>query len=119
MAIDKFHWHLQVDGSADVEKEQQVRSVALADGYEQVGTNGINSERRTYPLTWKGSKDEVQAMDDFLSAHYVKAFVFTPPGHPTGIYRVKAGTTIKTTYISSRVRGITATLVQAFGINGA
>lgn len=119
MTIDVFGWPLQVDGSGDVGYSTRVRSVTMGDGIEQVASDGINPTRATYNLKWKGNPEDTRAMKDFLNAHYVRAFVFTPPGGVKGLYRVKAETEVTDTFISTRVRGISATLVQAYGIEGA
>lgn len=119
MSIDIFIWPLQVDGSGEVSATHKVRSVALGDGYEQLASDGINTKRLAYPLVWKGDPVTAKQISDFLDAHTIRAFVFTPPGGVKGLYRVKPGSEIVNTFISTRVRGVKADLIQAFGIEGA
>lgn len=118
MAIDIFIWPLQVDGGGDVDNNHRVRQVALGDGYEQLATDGINTRRISCSLVWKGDPKTAKDIENFLHAHVVRAFVFTPPGGVQGLYRVKPGSTITSSFISTRVRGIKADLIQAFGIEG-
>lgn len=115
MAIDVWRWHLQVDSSGDTDLKARVRTVEMGDGIDQVASDGINPVRATHNLVWKGIPSDVADIKKFLTEHYVRAFVFTPPAHEKGLYRVVPDS-VKLTYISSRVHGIQATLTQAFGI---
>lgn len=52
----------------------------FGDGYSQSAGDGINGKVQRWPLTFSGSKAEIQALWNFLDEHQGwKRFLWTPP----------------------------------------
>jgi len=88
-----------------------VLSAQFGDGYSQEAEDGINNETQSWPLTFSGSKAEMQPIADFFRAHKGAAgFLWTPFMGVQGIYKV----TTFTMNEASGIYTITATFQQKF-----
>lgn len=78
MAVETFVWAPEVDATGDVSfAELRAR---FGDGYEQRAPDGINTERQTWPLTFKGPVAEITPIIQFLRRNRHVSFLWTPPG---------------------------------------
>lgn len=59
----------------------------FGDGYRQVAGDGINSEVQSWPLTFSGTKKEMEVIAAFLRRHAgIRSFLWTPPLSEEGLY---------------------------------
>ncbi|AKJ41479.1 phage tail protein [Pragia fontium] len=86
--IDTFRWKTQIQNQQQVSYTRRVRSVQFGDGYKQISEDGINSELQSWPIIYTGHSKEVLEVRDFLRAHVVKPFIWTPPFGEKGLFRV-------------------------------
>ncbi|AHF77898.1 Minor tail protein M [Sodalis praecaptivus] len=61
----EFQWLPDQDFTSTV--EPRVRVVSYGDGYEQRQKNGINSDLRSYSLTFTGDADYIDHIENFLT----------------------------------------------------
>ncbi|CAB3838233.1 hypothetical protein LMG26686_01312 [Achromobacter mucicolens] len=63
----------------------------FGDGYRQVAGDGINKKVQSWPLTFSGTKQEIQAVISFLDRHAgIASFLWTPPMGVEGYYEAPA-----------------------------
>lgn len=63
----------------------------FGDGYRQVAGDGINNKVQSWPLTFSGSKQEMQVVMSFLDRHAgIASFLWTPPMGVEGYYEAPA-----------------------------
>ncbi|MCD0495908.1 phage tail protein [Achromobacter sp. MY14] len=80
----------------------------FGDGYRQVAGDGINNKVQSWPLTFAGSKAEMQAVLAFLDRHAgIASFLWTPPMGTEGYYEAP-------TYNLNPVGGDTYTVSATF-----
>lgn len=88
-----------------------VLAAQFGDGYSQEAEDGINNETQSWPLTFSGSKAEMQPIVDFFRTHKGAAgFLWTPLMGTQGIYKVVSFTMNE----ASGIYTITATFQQKF-----
>jgi len=59
----------------------QTLTAAFGEGYEQAAGDGLNNIRQSWPLTFFGEWDKIDAIRKFLDARGgYEAFLWTPPG---------------------------------------
>lgn len=85
MTVDTFKKLTELTGP--IKYTSTLRESQFGDGYSQVADNGINSTVDEVPLKCAGTTTEMLAVEAFLLAHLVKAFIYAPPDHPAGMYR--------------------------------
>lgn len=89
-----------------------VLSAQFGDGYSQEAADGINNKVQSWPLTFTGTKVEMQTIVDFFDAHAGwKGFYWTPPLGVQGIYKVTA---YSPSPIGGPMYSVTATFEQKF-----
>ncbi|WP_252120331.1 phage tail protein [Symbiopectobacterium purcellii] len=54
MAIETFHWPLQIGNQPEVQYNETVRKVQFGDGYTQLSGTGLNGETITFPYAFRG-----------------------------------------------------------------
>lgn len=88
-----------------------VRTAQFGDGYSQEVADGINNETQSWPLTFSGTKAEMQPIADFLRAHagYI-GFYWTPMLGVQGIYKATSFTINE----ASGIYSVSATFQQRF-----
>lgn len=107
---DTFTW--QPTSQATGTSTFAVRSAQFGDGYTQEVADGINNESQSWPLTFMGSKAEIQPIVDFFRAHAgYRGFWWTPPFGVQGIYKVTAFSPMPN---GGDIYTLTATFVQKF-----
>lgn len=111
MAIDTFTWCVQVQGAGGTAVSNNVRSVIMGNGYEQLASSGRNTNRREYSLVYAG-KDYIDVYD-FLLAHVTKPFIFTPPDGRISIFTTKPDT-VSLTVVSGKIQAVNCTLREQF-----
>jgi phage-related protein len=110
MSYETFTWapRISLQGTVTL----RVRSAQFGDGYSQDAADGINSSVRSYPLTFIGYKEKIDAIEGFFERHGGwKRFSWTPPHGKEGLYKVKAYTPGAE---GGGVYTISATFEQAF-----
>lgn len=91
--------------------ENNDREVVFGNGYRQRASSGYNTERRVMTIVYVG-KDYL-SVKDFLSAHRIKPFAYTPPDNRIGIFVVQPGS-VALKPISKGVQEVTATISESF-----
>ncbi|MCW2480342.1 phage tail protein [Candidatus Symbiopectobacterium sp. NZEC135] len=115
MAIETFHWPLQIGNQPEVQYSETVRKVQFGDGYTQLSGTGLNGETITFPYAFRGTLDTAVEIRDFLRRHRKKSFQWTPPHEQPGLYRVVEDS-IKFAPAGNVQGVITATFVQWYGV---
>lgn len=89
-----------------------VQQIQYGEGYVGTVAEGINNHHRTWPVTFKGSTAEVEAIQAFFIAHkgYI-SFQWTPPVGPVGLWQVREYTMIPEAADNA---SISATFVEHF-----
>jgi phage-related protein len=64
MALDVFSWRPTSDLTAT--QKFTTSSAVFGDGYEQRAANGINGKAGSWPLTFTGTRAEMEVLTDFL-----------------------------------------------------
>lgn len=81
-----FTWAPQVDPKGKARLLN--RGAQFGDGYSQAMGDGINAVAQEWDLEFKGNASLISAIRDFLKAHGGwRAFLWTPPLEPQGLYR--------------------------------
>ncbi|MBD9419812.1 phage tail protein [Achromobacter sp. ACM04] len=80
----------------------------FGDGYRQVAGDGINSKVQSWPLTFSGSKKEMDLIAAFFDRHAgIRSFLWTPPLGEEGLYEVPG-------YSINPVGGVAYTISATF-----
>lgn len=78
MALQTFNWCLNVlNGGSVFSNKNNVRVVSFGNGFEQRGTGGYRTNKRTYTVSYVGR--EWEAVMNFCFDHIVKPFAWTTP----------------------------------------
>ena len=113
MAIETFSWRTQTQSQPQGAFKTRTREAQFGDGYKQVSGDGLNPEEQNWPLTFTGSEKDMLPILEFIRAHTIKAFIWTPPYGVPGLYRV-GKESITATPIGGMAMTITCTFEQAF-----
>lgn len=66
-----------------------VQEIQFGDGYIGTMEEGLNNHRRTWPVSYKGSIAEIEAIEDFFKLHGGSiSFQWVPPMGAMGLWRV-------------------------------
>ncbi|WP_414451292.1 phage tail protein [Burkholderia sp. 22PA0099] len=107
---ETFSWSPALGGQGDT--TWSVREAKFGDGFTQRVEDGINNESDSWQLTFRGRRDVVMPIREFLRKHRgARAFFFTPPGGEQGLYVCKAMSRV---FNTATVFTITATFEQTF-----
>ncbi|MDR3446011.1 phage tail protein [Dyella sp.] len=88
---DTFTWKPETNPTGT--STLRVRTAQFGDGYSQEVPDGINNETQSWPLTFAGTKDELQPIADFFRAHNgCIGFYWTPPLGVQGLYKAPSFT---------------------------
>lgn len=69
-------------------KSPKVKTLSFGDGYEQRLQQGLNHNLRQYSLTFSGTPQHINKIENFLDKHAgYKAFFWTPTGSSTGKFK--------------------------------
>ncbi|MEN4919714.1 phage tail protein [Achromobacter spanius] len=107
---DKFTWRAtgQPNGAVTFRR----LTAQFGDGYRQVAGDGINSKVQSWPLTFAGSKREMDALVAFLDRHAgIRSFLWTPPLGEEGLYEAP---TFSLSHVGGDVYTVSATFQQVF-----
>lgn len=74
---DTFNWRPETQPNGDI-TFAEVRA-QFGDGYAQRMADGLNTERQSWPLTFRGPEAEVAPIIAFLRLNAHKSFLWTPP----------------------------------------
>lgn len=113
MALDTFAWRTQIQSGMEGTFTHRVRTTQFGDGYKQVSGDGPNPEQQSWPVVLTGSKNDLIPALNFIRAHTVNAFIWTPPFGQAGLFRVAADS-IHMAPVSNNAVSISATFEQAF-----
>ena len=99
--------------SGSVTQQPRVRSIRFGDGYEQRATFGINTDRRTWNLDFRGRTDtDADAIIAFLEARAgVESFDWTPYHGSAGKWVCRSWSR---TVIADDLSDISATFEEVF-----
>lgn len=87
MAIDTFKWCTQIqNGGGGMTVTNNMRSVVMGNGYRQVASSGLRTNRRQFSVVY-GGYDYLEVLD-FLYAHVDTPFIWTPPDGRPGVFIV-------------------------------
>lgn len=77
MAAETFTWRPETNPTGAVTFAEI--KAQFGDGYAQRVPDGINTERQSWPLTFRGTEDEVAPIIAFLRRNRHVSFLWTPP----------------------------------------
>ncbi|KAB7669775.1 phage tail protein [Plesiomonas shigelloides] len=78
VALHTFGWAPR--SAMEANHEPRVSAVKFGDGYEQRSPDGVNHRLAKYRVEFRGTKDRITAIHNFLFDHgAVRAFLWTPP----------------------------------------
>lgn len=77
MAAETFTWRPEVQPNGEIRFAELTAS--FGDGYVQRAPDGINTERQTWPLTFRGPVAEIEPIVAFLRRNRHVSFLWTPP----------------------------------------
>ncbi|WP_255593399.1 phage tail protein [Achromobacter sp. ES-001] len=84
----------------------------FGDGYRQVAGDGINNKVQSWPLTFSGGREEMEALIRFLDRHAgIASFLWTPPLGAEGYYEAP---TYNINPVGGDVYSVSATFQQVF-----
>ena len=110
MTIETFTWCPRINPEQEV--SFRTRHAQFGDGYAQVSGDGLNPRSQKWTLEFTGNETYITAIKAFLDRHGgVKAFQWTPPLEPLGLYRC-AG--YKPTPLGNKKYNLSVTFEQAF-----
>lgn len=116
MALDTFPAISPDYSSSPCQVEARVLKSDFGDGYVQKAGDGINSIRRTWPLTWSNiTNAEAKTITDFLEAKGgYTPFYWTPPRTTTPLkWTCAAWTSFPN---DANRMDVTATFIQDFSL---
>lgn len=112
MAIDTFNWCTQIQGgSASFSNTNNVRIVSFGNGYEQRGTGGYRSNKRSYQMIYT-NKDWRDVMD-FCFNHIITPFFWTTPQGDTSMFVIQQDS-ISVTPLSNEIQTVNMQFVEVF-----
>lgn len=110
--IKTFIWSPLNGPTADL--SYRTRSAQFGDGYEQVVSDGINSEKQVWPLTFTGKWDDMAPIIAFLREHKAdRSFKWINPFSELGLYRASQ---LKPTALDFDTWTITVTFTTAYSV---
>lgn len=113
MAIDVFQFKTEIQNSPEANFTNAVRTVNYGEGYTQVAGDGINSEKKEWPITISGQADYVKSVLTFIRAHITVPFIWTDPIGERTTYIVDANS-VKWQVIGRGKAVLSATLTQYY-----
>lgn len=110
MATETFDFCVKVGSSGTT--AFRTRKAQFGDGYEQRVGDGLNTSVQSWSVNSTNTKDEIQALKDFLDRHQgYKSFYWTPPLGKQGLFYCE---TFSVSGEGNQVFTISATLQQTF-----
>ncbi|GCG53966.1 phage tail protein [Escherichia coli] len=112
MALDTFTWCTQIQGgAASFTNKNNVRVVSFGNGYEQRGTGGYRTNKRTYNMTYTNTN--WKEVLDFCFAHIIIPFAWTTPQGELKLF-VVAQDSISVTPNTMEVQTVSMQFVEVF-----
>lgn len=118
MAYDQFpyYWRVNLQESGTVGTEFRTQEIKFGNGYGQTIPDGPNAETKQIPISFVGQLNEQwnnpKDVYDFLRAHRVTPFEYTPADGETGLF---IATDVSYNRQSELIATVTATLKTAVG----
>jgi phage-related protein len=98
--------------SSSSEESAKILSSQFGDGYEQRISDGINSIKRSWQVSFSGKKEYINEIRDFLRARNgVESFEWTPPDGEEGKWTCDSW---NKTYASGSVHTLRTTFKEVF-----
>lgn len=113
MAIDTFTWRTQTQNQPQGTFTHRIRKAQFGNGYKQVSGDGLNPESQSWPVTMTGQQGDIIPVLNFMRAHTVKSFIWTPPFGVPGLYRVVEDSIVPQP-IGGNMMTVVATFEQSF-----
>lgn len=112
MALETFRWCTQIQGgSASFTNANNVRVVSFGNGYEQRGTGGYRTNKRTYNMTYTNTN--WKEVLDFCFAHIITPFAWTTPQGELKLF-VVAQDSISVTPNTKEVQTVSMQFTEVF-----
>ncbi|WP_261370750.1 phage tail protein [Yersinia massiliensis] len=112
MAIKTFIWSPLNGPTSDI--SYRTRTAQFSDGYEQTVSDGVNSEKQVWPLTFMGQWGDMAPIVAFLREHKAdRSFKWVNPLNELGLYRA---TQLKLTPLNFESWSITVTFTTAYKV---
>lgn len=93
--------------------EPRVRVASFGDGYQQRVGDGINSQPRSWSLSFSQLRANIDAIEAFLTAHAgVESFDWTPPTGAAGKWICQSWSRA---HSAKQVQAINCTFIEVFG----
>lgn len=77
MALQTFNWCLNVQAGLSFTNSSNVRTVSFGNGFQQIGTGGYRTNKRSYSTSYVGR--EWNAVMQFAFNHIITPFAWTTP----------------------------------------
>lgn len=112
MALDTFIFCTQVqNGGGSFTNTNNVRIVSFGNGYEQRGTGGYRSNKRSYQMTYT-NKNWREVMD-FCFNHIITPFFWKTPQGDTSMFVIQQDS-ISVTPVSNEIQTVNMQFVEVF-----
>ena len=111
MALQTFNWCLNVQAGLSFTNSSNVRTVSFGNGFQQIGTGGYRTNKRTYSVSYVG-RDWKKVMD-FCLDHIIKPFAWTTPQGELKLFVIQQDS-ISVTPSTKEVQTVNMQFVEVF-----
>lgn len=112
MALDTFNYCLNVlGGGSSFTNQSNVRTVSFGNGFQQIGTGGYRTNKRTYSVSYVGR--EWNAVMQFAFDHIITPFAWTTPQGELKLFVVQQDS-INVTPTTKEVQTVNMQFVEVF-----
>ena len=113
MALDSFNWCVQTQNSGgSMTSTNNVRMVSYGNGYQQRGSQGFNTFRRSFTINY--IETDWADVYEFIIGHLITPFYFLPPDNKPGLFVVKADSITLTPTGKANLNYVGATFEEVF-----
>lgn len=112
MALDTFSYCLNVlNGGSAFTNSSNVRTVSFGNGFQQIGTGGYRTNKRTYSVSYVGR--EWNAVMQFAFNHIITPFAWTTPQGELKLFVVQQDS-ISVTPTTKQVQTVNMQFIEVF-----
>ena len=111
MALDTFDYCVNIQNGGSFTNSNNVRVVSFGNGFEQRGSGGYRTNKRTYAISYTGSR--FNEVIEFMENHIVTPFFWKTPQGETRIFVVSQDS-IGASPVSSGVQTVMCSFTEVF-----
>lgn len=111
MALQTFNWCLNVQAGLSFTNSSNVRTVSFGNGFQQIGTGGYRTNKRTYTVSYIGKQwNDVM---NFCFNHIITPFAWTTPQGDLKLFVIQQDS-ISVTPSTKEVQTVSMQFVEVF-----